>query len=243
MNAVKKKWRAWRASVVPFAVEQQYIAYKHYFLYQRLRKGEGNRTFEPFERYRCIFIHIPKNGGIAIIKSLFDGKLYGGHYGTSFYKVVYGRDFERYFKFAVVRNPWDRLVSAYHFLQKGGMYQGDAEWAREHLAGYDTFGKFIDGWLTRKSIYTRVHFVPQADYLCDRSGRVEVDYVGRFEEFAASYSEICRRLEVSDRALSHANKSERAKDYRAYYTNKQAERVAKLYARDIEQFGYSFDPS
>ncbi len=91
-------------------------------------------------------MHIPKTAGISVAESLFGYLPY--HYTLSDYKLIYGRrTFRQYFKFAFVRNPFDRLFSAYRFLMKGGWNEGDRRWAEENIARYDSFAEFVERWL------------------------------------------------------------------------------------------------
>lgn len=164
----------------------------------------------------------------------------GGHFCIDFYRSVFGQDFDAYFKFAITRNPWDRVVSAFHFLKGGGLFAGDKEWAERHLAGIETFSDFVNGWLSRRNIYKGIHFVPQHEFICDGTGRLAVDYVGKFERMAESFEEICGRLGLEGKELPHTNRSQRGEDYRSYYGNHEREIVAELYRKDIELFGYEF---
>ncbi|MBA2490567.1 MAG: hypothetical protein H0V34_02305 [Gammaproteobacteria bacterium] len=67
--------------------------------------GTNVRTLQPFDRYRCIYVHIPKTGGVSISTSLF-GSTTGRHRTVAEYKQIFGeRAFKDYFKFTFVRNP------------------------------------------------------------------------------------------------------------------------------------------
>ena len=93
-------------------------------IYARLKRAKFDRlqqkrrtvfddgySYEPYDRYRCIFVHIPKAAGMSVCRSLF-GNLAGGHATLADYQIIFARaEFERYFKFTFVRNPWDRFVS------------------------------------------------------------------------------------------------------------------------------------
>jgi len=241
MNKFKEFFQNQRKKILPFQVDQQYIALKHYRYYQQLRKRTDIRSYEPFDRNQCIFIHIPKNGGMAVNDGLFDGRMIGGHSTAAFFKVVFGKQFDEYFKFAIARNPWDRLVSAYEYLKGGGMDYRDREWEQKHIGQYHDFKSFVNNWLNEKNIYKGMHVMPQTEFVCDRSGKVIVNYIGRFEHFEDSFADVCNRLGKPECKLPHTNKSVREKDYRTYYGDEEAMRVAKVYRKDIETFGYTFD--
>ena len=67
-------------------------------------------------KHKFIFIHINKCGGTSIDK-VFSGK-FRGHKKAFDYKKLNPKEFENYFKFTFVRNPWDRVVSFYHYQMK-----------------------------------------------------------------------------------------------------------------------------
>ena len=69
----------------------------------------NNTSFIGFRKLQTIFVHIPKAAGISINKSLFNN-LGGGHIPLINYQLIFPKEeFENYFKFTIVRNPWDRL--------------------------------------------------------------------------------------------------------------------------------------
>ncbi len=85
----------------------------------------GPYSLQPFDRLRCIFVHIPKAASVSVCRGLF-GELAGGHAHIGVYQLAFSHlEFSSYFKFAFVRNPWDRLFSAYAFLRDGGMDESD----------------------------------------------------------------------------------------------------------------------
>jgi len=100
--------------------------------YQRRRRSvtEHGYSLQCFDEYRCIYYHIPKTAGLSVCQGLF-GHHGPGHIDARTYRLIFGRaHFEKYFRFTFVRNPWDRLVSAYHFLQAGGLDREDRAWLR-----------------------------------------------------------------------------------------------------------------
>jgi hypothetical protein len=198
----------------------------------------GKYSLRAFDRNQCIFIHIPKTGGVSVAHSLF-GNLAGGHRKISDYQLIYGkRDFHAFFKFTFVRNPWDRLLSSYLFLKRGGYNRADAEWAEAHLADYETFEGFVKSWVSPETVLTHVHFIPQHLFVCDASGNLVVDFIGRFEQLAEDFEIVRRRLGILAR-LEHHNRSE-PRNYRNFYTEATEKIVERVYRKDIELFGYSF---
>ena len=147
--------------------------------------------------------------------------------------------FKRYYKFAFVRNPWDRLVSSYVFLMKGGMNEVDAKWAEKNLSHYPDFGSFVRGWVNEENINTWVHFRPQHYFICDEAGTIMMDFVGRMENMETDFAIVAKRLGCT-RRLEKVNIT-RQDHYSRYYDGETREIVRRVYAKDIELFGYYFD--
>lgn len=134
--------------------------------------------------------------------------------------------FERFFKFAFVRNPWDRMVSMYAYL----LARPDHHRHRL-VVSLGGFEEYLRMELNRG-------YPTQMASLADRQGRLLVDFVGRFERLEEDFATICQKLGIAGR-LGHRNGSVHA-PYQEMYTPVTRELVARYFAPDIEQFGYEF---
>jgi hypothetical protein len=131
------------------------------------------------------------------------------------------------FKFTVVRNPFDRAVSAFAYLQ------GIKKIARRY-----NFASFCKAVL-RDEPECDPHFQAQSDGLF-HDGRLLVDYVGRFETIADDWRVIAGRIGHPNLDLPHVGPSKRSDGYRAYYDAQTRQIVADIYADDLASFGYDF---
>lgn len=213
--------------------------------YMRRLPESERYTLMPFDRYRCIFVHIPKTAGTSVSTTLF-GNLSGGHIGISSYEMIFSkREFNSYFKFAFVRNPWDRVFSAYasYKTYKGGGGVEDREWYRKNLSRVASFSEFVTHHLRMSEIQKHVHFIPQYRFICrPGSDKPLIDYIGRYENIVKDFDEVVGRLLMEGKVnLKHLNRSERGnQSYRHAYTEKTKDIVASVYAKDIELFQYQF---
>lgn len=140
---------------------------------------------------------------------------------------VGGEIFDGYFKFAFVRNPFDRFVSYCAFMTRDrDAFQRAPQAVMHHFL-------FVE------PPEQHVLFQPQHTVLADANGALLTDTVGRVEDMQASYDAICSRIGIPSRALDHVNGSKRG-GYRGYYNDELRIGVAKRYARDLELFGYDF---
>lgn len=135
-----------------------------------------------------------------------------------------------YFKFAFVRNPWDRLVSFYYSKILGKEHEGYSEyWGME-------FKEFVDHICLTDIANADKHFRPQNLLLPVK----DLDFIGRFENFNSDFAKVCATLNLPDSSLPHRNQSGHF-HYSHYYDEKTRQAVADLYAEDIKFFGYTFE--
>ncbi len=141
------------------------------------------------------------------------------------------------YKFAVVRNPFDRVVSLFHYLRSTQpvlpsniRFEEFTECLRERH--YEPIGLYNWQGLSQCN--------PQASWLIDDRGRMIADTVGRFEDLPAFLDLLAERIGVRG-ALPHRNRSDDRKDYRKYYRSKVARRDIEAYAEHtLNLFSYSF---
>lgn len=135
-------------------------------------------------------------------------------------------EFSGFFKFAFVRNPYDRFVSYCAFITRAqGQFERDPKAVMRHFLANPP----------RQHIL----FQPQHGFVTDSAGQLLTDELGRVEEMQQSYDRIAKRIGIPSEQLEKVNASSR-RDYRDYYDQGLIDGVAKLYARDLELFGYEF---
>ncbi len=197
-------------------------------------------------KYRFIFIHIPKTGGTSLAEPSYQGGkgvlsgLLGendyaqaGHIRAVGLKQRMGEQWDNYFKFAFVRNPWDRMVSLYHyFLQDPEKQASDIG---KRIAACDSFTDFC---AKLDELELDAHFDEQISYLIDFQGNMLVDYVGRYETLAQDYKGICSKLALPVMSLPHYRQSSHH-HYLQYYDDQAKNAVARRYRNDIAIFKYS----
>jgi len=225
---------------------------KRYWIYKQLHRKEiealkyqvhpsskGDFSLRHFYGNECIFIHITKSAGTSLALSLFGELPY--HYTAQQYRVIYGRkDFNRFFKFTFVRNPWDRLYSAYSYLKGGGWDENDKKWAALNLVEVNSFSDFVLKWFSTEKLMSHIHFWPQSKFICDKNDKPIIDYLGYFENLSDDFSHVIKTMNLPEKTLKHTNSSKRV-SYREVYTQEMIGKIAHIYKQDIDNFGYTFD--
>ena len=180
-----------------------------------------------------IFVHINKTGGSSIEAAL---KLPFQHRTAQEIRDDIGVErWQRRFSFTFIRNPWDKVVSHYFYRVKtnqtglGDGRVGFRDWVQRAYCERDP--RFYD--------HAKM-FMPQLDWMTDESGKVIVDYVGRFERLEEDFAAICAHTGRTAQ-LPHLKPSG-ARDYRSQYDTATMQIVQRCFAVDIDAFGYSFDP-
>tara|TARA_B110000967_G_C18728538_1_gene481419 strand:- start:311 stop:934 length:624 start_codon:yes stop_codon:yes gene_type:complete len=132
-----------------------------------------------------------------------------------------------YFKFAIVRNPFDRFISICFFLN------------RQNPLFLETPLQWMKSAIQAKEFRARVLVKPQFLQLSDAQGNIAMDYVGRYETLQNSVDEICLSLKVESSQLQKRNTSEH-QQYREYYDEELKSAVEIVYAEDLRRFNYSY---
>ena len=143
----------------------------------------------------------------------------------------------RAFKFAFVRNPFDRLVSLFSYLKKLPLPEVPATMTFDEFCAKITERPFDPVGLYNFKGLSQCN--PQVDWLFDERGNLLVDFVGKYENLDEDFAEVCHRIGIPAPNMPHENKSQHA-PYQNYYNERTRAAVANFYRRDLETFGYSF---
>ena len=155
------------------------------------------------------------------------------HFSLREVKKILG-SFDDYFVFSVVRNPYNKLVSAYLRIR--------SEWPK--IPEFESLAKFVDCFLTLKDGEPQLfyayngHVLPQWWYLLNEEKNLQdLDAIYRFENLQECYKKI---QEINPGVhLSHSNKGKfDPHSYDSHYTPELRDKVYNYYRKDFELFGY-----
>ncbi len=226
---------------------------------------------------KCIYVHIPKVAGSSIIEALEDPEDKNNYPEVSKtpptefnftpppshfraidylkYHYINEQEYHQYFKFSFVRNPWARIVSEYKYRNHAWKYP-----FKDFIFKYFPHAKWSDEYC---------HVIPQYNFLYDKEGNKQVDFIGKFENLQKDFDEVCKLMNIPNIKLPHKNQSAsffqlrsdasfcdklkrlRGKlslrqkrntfeHYSQYYDMETKEYVSQIYKNDIEVFDYQF---
>jgi len=212
------------------------------------------------DKFNFIFFHVPKAAGSSIIEGFRKNypktvvinenneklkqhlisneyKNWPNHTNSKTMKAYLGEKvFNNYFKFAFVRNPFDKLVSIYHYVKQkeAKIFEGKIQ----------QLPKFNQNIISSKSFE---HWVKECNlgdtqfsFLTSNAGELLVNYVGKTEHIQADLSYIYGILKTPNMYVSKVNTSKR-KDYRSYFDNESIDIASQKFKDDVHFFGYDFD--
>ncbi len=209
---------------------------------------------------RFIFVHIPKTGGTALSLALEaramkddiligdtpkararKGRLKGIKTAGRVWKhstladvagLVSADQVAGFFTVTLVRNPWDRLVSYYHWL-RGQAFAHPAVGLAKALS--------FSGFLNHPQTQTSLSLWPYTAYMRDADGVERAHLYARLEHLDADLEPFEAHLGFRVTPLKRANESDRARDWRGFYSDADAALIARLCEDDVARFGYAFD--
>ena len=190
---------------------------------------------------RLLFVHIPKTAGSSIIvgtagqimiHNVDHGPVIDETTGkikiSSLNVAVRQPNYRDFFSFTVIRNPYDRFLSSYSYLMKGGQHGLDDDY-QALLLQYADMDAVLDD-LPRLQ-HKIVHFVPQSVFVCNDYHDILVHCCIRFENLQQQLLTV----HPGFASLPHLNASTHDS---VVLTPLQKQKIAKVYARDFRIFGY-----
>ena len=207
------------------------------------------------DQKRIIFVHNPKAAGSALhvlLKDLF--RLKGDQrsdpephlHHRNFQQILdLNPEYRKYYSFAMVRNPWSRLLSGYLDFTQNRMHQysGQIIFDRPLLSEYENFKDFVMN-MENSVCINDVHFLPQ--HLYTHAGNKSVDIIMRVENYSDDVDNLMNKIGFPNyrREYPHYDvRIHRTTDhghYTEYYDPESVNKVAQIYAKDIALFGYQY---
>jgi hypothetical protein len=190
------------------------ISRKHKFLYIRNRKVASASTEKYLAQY-CSYKDI-------IINDFKKKKLGLKSHCTYDYIKSNFPEVENYYKFCAERNPWDKVISYYYF-KRNKKHNNDPDLKMDNII--------------RKSMSDFDNYTI--------NGKLVVDKVIQFDTIEEDLREVINKLHLKfngnfNTFKIHTDTRTDKRHYREILTDEQAEKIAKIFHREIEMFGYKF---
>lgn len=214
------------------------ISHRKKFIYTKTVKTAGTSVESYFERY-CMpegeweFSHtreqyVNSEGIIGQRGGDIKGKEWFNHMSAADISEKIGSHiWNSYFKFCVVRNPFDKLVSFFYFLEKQGHLDPD-----ENDNQIERF---------RKWIRSGISVIDRDKYMI--GGEMSVDYIIRYEDLESGIRYVCDKVDVpfepADIPRLKSAVRDRSIPVNHFYDRETARIVGEVYEFEIREFGYA----
>ena len=209
------------------------ISRKHNFLFVHVYKSAGmsvSKALSPFavSKYQRETVRVLKQLNLPCPGS-WDPNPFDTHVTASDLVTFMGQaEFNSFFSFAFVRNPWDWLVSVYCYVLTKPDHR-----LHEQFTSLGNFQHYIE-WQCGGGLPL------QKEFLFSQDGEQLVDFIGRFEHLDRDFQAVCKQIGVSVQ-MPRLNASRKSRSFREYYDERLVELVREKYQPDIDLFEYSFE--
>jgi len=219
------------------------VSHRKKFIFLKTSKTAGTSVEVLFEKY-CFpegawtfshYIEEYKNSDTGIVgyRGLSRGnQRFFNHMQANALREELGNDiWDEYFKFTVIRNPFDKMVSAFFHFEK---HRKSDKYSSDKLTDVERFRNWVrsGGKIIDKHIYSI-------------AGKVAVDYVIRYENLKNDLAAVCQKLnldcDLNELPNLKAEFRDRSLPVKAFYDLETEQYVRRLYEFELQQFGYQLD--
>jgi hypothetical protein len=196
--------------------------------FQKLERGvQDHRTIreiEPlstFEFMRMFLTQPLMPSRKTFVKQHIKNKLFRN-------RSVSPQQYNSYFKFTFVRNPWGRVFSWYK-----NVIRDDFHRKTKGVSDTCSFEEFISNHMNQWALR------PQLFWIVENNGKIPLDFIGRFERLEIDFSHVCDILGIRDKTLPKMLVGD-GQHYTKFYDDEMKEIVANKYAEEIDLFKFRF---
>ena len=215
------------------------LSHEHKFLYIAIHKTASTSVRRRLQKYSDVKVVTDSNSPYffhATASSLVDEF------------AINKWSWSSYFKFAFVRNPWERLVSAYFYRQKmvkkwkqtppkNDFYRDVNESFSHELGTTKNFKDWLQKYLINGKREIAMH---QYKYIVDENQKLLIDFVGKLENINKDFNKIINKIGLDVKPLDNQNRSCHT-DYTSYYDEYTQKLVEDYYSVDINLFEYEYN--
>jgi hypothetical protein len=211
------------------------ISIKHKFLFVHIPKTGGNSIQQILRNYSEDFVATKSSGQDGFDRfDINDRYRTKKHSPLWYYRLVLPRSiYMSLYKFAIIRNPWERLIS-YYF----SPHRKVTEWDRSLFLAILPEVKPVGYYL--HPVHPFIYHIQSV-----LSGHMtpldaDVDFVLRFENLEADFKRVCGEIGIPFAPLDHRNKSAH-EHYSHYYDDELISVVRAKYQEEINWGSYDFE--
>lgn len=199
------------------------------FIYRIIRRFQ---TKYPIELYRekGLFIHIPKNAGTSLIRAIYGNLYRRNHITVNNHKKLLGSDFDKIHKFAVIRDPIDRLTSLYRYFLNGGNKKDDLNFSKVIKSECANFEDFVNYVKNNELHKNHKMFLSQWSWI-SINNKIAVDELIEISKIP----EFLKKMKYKELHINQSKHSNKNQSNDVVITDKLKSQIMYLYAEDYEK--------
>lgn len=143
--------------------------------------------------------------------------------------TVTKEQYDNYYKFTFVRNPWARAYSWYNNVMRDDIHK-----KKYNITGSMSFNEFLRLHAGKEMLR------PQTYWIKNFKGLIPLDYIGRFENLVEGFQEVCKAIQIPPITLPHEIHGS-GENYREQYDKGSIHIIREVYKEEIAMFGYKFE--
>ena len=216
-------WIGWISEILQIMTYKSRHFYFNKYILSLLRREKYHLSYD--YKHKALWFRTYKVASRSIDDSLRDESKPGQYiYGS---QMSYSpRLFRKYFKFAFVRNPETRFISAWKDKVMKQNYFNFEDTKHEEMKDFDQFLS----WVEQLNIDRCDEHLRSQNSLIDLN---HIDFIGRFEHFNHDFQQLTDRIGLKDQSAKHLNKSPKQE---LSLTHTQRLRIYKIYEKDFQIF-------
>lgn len=205
------------------------ISHKHKYIFWKPGKVGGSSVLQMLGEFCGPQDVVGQPGDLEGHQARGKNRIGGNHVLPGLIRRnVTKKQWDSYYKFTIVRNPWDEIVSRFwHDIQKGRIENID-------LNRFSEVRERFEGFLPNQYNINLQYYISESKLLAD--------HYMRFENLSEEYRLICDKINIPYKTMirmkSHYRKDKRP--YPEYYSESGKEMVYDRFRETIDIFGYEF---
>lgn len=184
-----------------------------------------------------LLIRVPKTGSQAVSYTIFGDTLIGHKKAVDYKVLISSNEFKELYKCAIVRNPFDRLESAYFYLRDGGGNKADQSFSQKVLTKYNSYEQFVLEGLESKEVQAYIHFIPQYRFVNDYFGRRMIDHLINYESLDQGFNLMVKKIGIKADLKRRNTTSNREA---VHYSKNMVNKIVSVYLKDFRLGSYDF---
>jgi hypothetical protein len=153
-------------------------------------------------------------------------------------------DWDEYYSFSIVRNPWERYFSFFkYFKNYAEKYQNKDSsivWRKAEINQGKMCHEMFKNKNEKKILKNIINKKKVQSEYYEINGQVAISHIALFEDISNEFKKLCLKIDVDEIELKHGNKSSSSHNMHDIYNQELIDLVAEKEKSCIKLFNYDY---